>query len=157
MVCTDNWRSGDTAVLDEPDPFFTDSLSLCVVSSLLGHTRLLDPMFAMKHGTPRCRLTCFLNNMLLQTRTSQSAKQRMLEVCNPQGGLEAPDALLLLSGSHPFRQLPWSDRSVMQAAALCCLKFNDLPVGDALDCLRKCHALDAAYHCQMLAVKAGGC
>ncbi len=50
--------------------------------------------------------------MLLQTYSQKQMRQRIIEACIcPPGSVQQPaDALLLLSGSHPLRQMPLSDR-----------------------------------------------
>jgi len=49
---------------------------------------------------------------LLQTCSQKQMRRRIIEACIcPPGSVQQPaDAVLLLSGSHPLRQMPLSDR-----------------------------------------------
>ena len=48
----------------------------------------------------------------MQTYSNKQMRQRILDACSHSRSLtqQPADALLLLSGSHPLRNLPWTDR-----------------------------------------------
>ncbi|KAL0031837.1 hypothetical protein WJX79_010535 [Trebouxia sp. C0005] len=53
-----------------------------------------------------------VQTLAAQTYSQKQMRQRIIEacICPPGGGQQPADALLLLSGSHPLRQMPLSDR-----------------------------------------------
>ena len=69
----------------------------------------------------------------VQTYTHTQMRQRILNACNHESDIskQSADALLLLSGSHPLRQLPWADRSDAPKSSW--------PVACDLTCCLACH------------------
>lgn len=63
-------------------------------------------------GLPNIDQQYHVQTLAAQTCTHKQMRQRMLDACNCSNLSSKPpaDALLLLSGSHPLRQLPWADR-----------------------------------------------
>lgn len=69
---------------------------------------------------------CFTQSCVMQTYNSQQMRHRILNACSHDSSINQrpADALLLLSGSHPLRNLPWADRQdtlPVTSHLLCCV------------------------------------